>query len=168
MTADDESEELERFVSIRMAVPAVEMGKRGSVGGDDGSGRRRSGLRGTNVEYGALCEHQWEALCNSLEEEYAERPQAVELGSEGGGVTWSAVKWMLVCVSEAECDAWFERLKKAVLWSNKVVEDHRRAGATRQRLRATQSMRSMTFASSAGGGGQHESGSLDAAPRDRA
>jgi hypothetical protein len=173
---DAAAEELEKFVNEHMTAPATEMGQRVSMGTDDGEVEA-----GAYMEFGALREHQWEAMCNRLEEEHAVRPEQFELGAEGGGATWCASKWMLVCVSEEECDVWFERLKKAVLWSNKVVEEHRKAGATRARLRNTQSMRSISLAAAGGGeGGDMSMSAVDAtllaepepepapAPRERA
>ena len=140
---NDEEAKKEAFVNEQMTAPATALSMTGmgeSVGGT-----------GAFLEFGALREHQWATLCDQLYEKYGERP-VLEIGG-GHGASWCAAKWMLVCVSKEECDQWFETLKKAVLWSNRIVEEHRKAGVTRERLRNTQSMRSLSMGSGGSGGG---------------
>ena len=75
----------------------------------------------------------WQALCSQLEEAHAQRPAPLEIHDCG----FCKTKWVLVCVSEAECERWWELLRGSVRWAHTTVEKHRAEGEKLTQLRAT-------------------------------
>ena len=85
------------------------------------------------MQCGAMSDSAWQALCSQLEEAHAQRPAPLEILDCG----FCKTKWVLVCVSEAECERWWELLRGSVRWAYTTVEKHRAEGEKLTQLRAT-------------------------------
>ena len=53
------------------------------------------------MQCGAMSDSAWQALCSQLEEAHGQCPAPLEILD----CAFCKTKWVLVCVSEAECDA---------------------------------------------------------------